>query len=195
MAGRDADPASRTEEQRAPVASRQRIRDQGAHKAAEDPRDDDQDDVEVTGGGEHSGDRHDHLAREGQAAAVDDHQREHDEDAPTRDPLADHAAHRRGLWPTLPRTCAARSVQHRSRPGRCPSIRGRSSTGDGPSTRAGCSASTSTNPTMERAGDSRSSPGSCDGCENSSRPLRRGFSTPGAVPACMRCRWRASVMT
>ena len=47
----------------------------------------------------------------GHAAAVDQHEHEHDEEAPAGDPLANHAAHRPGLWPTLPRICAARFVQ------------------------------------------------------------------------------------
>ena len=78
---------------------------------------------------------------------------------------------------------AERSVQPRSRPGRRRSTRQRSSTGDSPSTRGACSASTSTSPMTARAGAqtviaAQHAP-PANGC---SRPRRPGSSTPGCGP-------------
>ena len=151
--------------------------------------------LKCPGRSEHAGHRHDHLAREGHAAAVDEHEREHDEDAPTRDPLTDHAAHRRdcGLRCREMPESAFRSIrQVRSRPGRCRSIRRTSWTGGSPNSRGACSASTSTSPTTARAGGDRDR-------RRQVRRLRRLLpspparsSTPAAARGCTPCRWPRS---
>src|SRR6202049_4414505 len=144
MLGRNSDALAGPEQQPASIPPREPVREQRTQPVACNPGDDRDDDAEVTGGREDACDRHDHLARDGDAAAVDGHEQEHDEEAAAGDPLADCSAHGLGLWPTLPRACAERSARPRSRPGRRHSTPRWSWTGENLNSPGACFASTST---------------------------------------------------
>lgn len=72
-----AEPAARSQDERGPEAGGEAVRGDRAEEAAERTPENHRGDVEVTGGRQWSCDRHDDLARQRRAAAVQSHQ--HDE--------------------------------------------------------------------------------------------------------------------
>jgi len=105
----NADPATGAEEQRLAEPRGERVSDERADEIGRRARKDRGDEIEVACRGEHAAGGHDDLAGKWKAAALEDHEHEHGEEAISGDELAECG--RQTVWTVAALTARKGSVR------------------------------------------------------------------------------------